>query len=117
MLTSHWLNLSVVKSIAVAGVETVGVIPINSSFPSLSVIISSTGANTSVPKSILTFMSSSQSISSSSLFDVSVADVISNRQTSGNKVSSSTISTSSIFKSSIKLFDISNSSDEPISGE
>ena len=79
MLTSHWLNLSVVKSIAVAGVETVGVIPINSSFPSLSVIISSTGANTSVPKSILTFMSSSHSISSSSLFDVSVADVISSQ--------------------------------------
>ena len=61
------------------GVVVTGVIPIDASFPKLSVIISSTGANTSDPKSTVTFMSSSHSISSSSLFDVSVALVISSQ--------------------------------------
>ena len=79
MFASHSLKVSVVKSILADGVVVTGVMPKNSKFPSLSVIISSTGANTSDPKSTVTFMSSSHSISSSSLFDVSVALVISSQ--------------------------------------
>ena len=85
MFASHSLKVSVVKSILADGVVVTGVMPKNSKFPSLSVIISSTGARISLSNSAVILISSSHSISSSSLFEERFTLSKNDKQTSGNK--------------------------------
>ena len=115
MFASHSLKVSVVKSILADGVVVTGVMPKNSKFPSLSVIISSTGARISLSNSAVILISSSHSISSSSLFEERFTLSKNDKQTSGNKSGSSTISITSFLKSSIKLSVISIISSESMS--